>query len=63
MVDGPVLAPVCPLCGELPQLVISPVQAFCGNDACKALMWDMTQDPVLQVRDMQPVRLLRDDLG
>jgi hypothetical protein len=37
------LSPDCPFCGEPPQLVVNPVQAFCGNDDCSTFCWDMTQ--------------------
>jgi len=30
----------CPLCGELPALVIGATQVFCGNNDCRLLMWD-----------------------
>jgi hypothetical protein len=40
--DGLVRSVRCPGCGRLPGMVVSPVQAFCGNDDCTAFMWDMT---------------------
>lgn len=35
--------PDCPRCGQPPTLVVSPVQAFCGNDDCDTFCWDMTK--------------------
>lgn len=37
-----ILCPTCPLCGELPNLVFSPIQVFCGNPECSAASWNMT---------------------
>lgn len=34
----------CPECGQPPRFVIAGGgQAFCGNDACRILMWDPAQ--------------------
>lgn len=38
-----ILEPDCPRCGRPPTLVVSPVQAFCGNEDCDAFCWDMTR--------------------
>jgi hypothetical protein len=35
----------CPGCAQLPRLVLSVWQAFCGNDGCQVLRWDMTRTP------------------
>lgn len=33
--------PDCPLCGDPPFMVLAgDVQAFCGNEACKAWTWN-----------------------
>jgi len=33
--------PVCPLCGEPPTIILAgAVQAFCGNDSCRAMCWN-----------------------
>lgn len=39
----------CPICGQLPDLVIGPTQAFCGNDDCRALMFDPSMDGAEQI--------------
>jgi hypothetical protein len=33
----------CPECGELAALVIHPDMAFCGNESCRILKWDMAK--------------------
>lgn len=30
----------CPVCGELPRVLVSSSQAMCGNDECRVLMWN-----------------------
>lgn len=41
-----VRAPRCPGCDQLPAMVLGEgTQAFCGNDDCRVLCWDMTDDP------------------
>jgi hypothetical protein len=42
-VSGIVLGIRCPGCGALPLMVISGHQAFCGDNDCKAIQFDMTQ--------------------
>ena len=38
-----VLTPRCPLCGQLPYMVMGDgTQAFCGNDDCTLICWDST---------------------
>lgn len=32
--------PDCPLCGDPPLVLVGGVQAFCGNEACKAWTWN-----------------------
>lgn len=45
--------PACPLCGHPAALRISVQQAFCGNEECRALMWDPTSpDPRANPRDV-----------
>jgi hypothetical protein len=39
---SPLLCARCPLCDHEPRLVVSPEQAFCGNDDCTAFCWNMT---------------------
>lgn len=39
----------CPMCGNLPDLVLGPTQAFCGNDGCRVLQFDPSMDPAEQV--------------
>lgn len=34
--------PDCPGCGQPPKLVISPLQAFCGNEECGTVCWNQT---------------------
>jgi hypothetical protein len=41
----PVATPTCPRCGSAPQLALSAIQAFCGNDACTVLMWNPSVSP------------------
>lgn len=38
-----ILSPTCPVCQEPPSFVISPEQAFCDNDDCNAITWNMTK--------------------
>ncbi len=38
-------SPDCPLCGHPPMFVVGGRQAFCGNDDCRALGWDMDATP------------------
>lgn len=39
-------APRCPGCDEPPMMAMDGGhQAFCGNDHCQVLTWDMTDDP------------------
>jgi hypothetical protein len=41
----------CPLCGRLPVVILGfSGQAFCGNDECSILMWDVhaTEDENLE---------------
>jgi hypothetical protein len=47
----PVLTIRCPVCGQLPDMVINPSQAFCGNDDCRALQWDPLQDAATQLAE------------
>jgi hypothetical protein len=36
--------PVCPLCGHDPAIVLAgAVQAFCGNDECRAMSWNPSE--------------------
>lgn len=49
--------PDCPLCGHPPQLVVGSAQAFCGNDECRALLWDPTSTPAENRADMGEVDL------
>ena len=43
---GPLaVAPVCPGCAQRPAMVMSPRQAFCGNDVCQVFSWDLMEDP------------------
>lgn len=32
--------PDCPMCGNAPHLIISPIQAACGTNGCPALLWN-----------------------
>lgn len=32
----------CPLCDGAPRFIMSIKQAFCGNDDCRAVSWNMT---------------------
>lgn len=57
------VTPNCPVCDQPPKLVISPTQAFCSNDDCRALMWDPQQPADVQLANEQQVTLIRDDLG
>lgn len=38
-----ILCPRCPLCDQRSTMIISAVQVFCTNDACRAMCWDATQ--------------------
>jgi hypothetical protein len=38
-----ILTPRCPLCGELPELIVGISQAFCGNEDCTLFMWTPTK--------------------
>lgn len=44
MADTPekILQDDCPKCGQPPRMVMSPQQAFCGNENCDVFNWDMT---------------------
>lgn len=35
-------SPYCPGCGRRPTLIVSPVQAFCGEEDCLVFSWDLT---------------------
>lgn len=48
---------VCPLCGEPPVMAISVQQAFCGNDDCSALSWDMTKTLDENILNANAVRM------
>lgn len=54
ILDGvPILCERCPLCDKTPVMTVGPTQAFCGNDDCPALSWDMTRtrdDLILNAR-------------
>lgn len=39
----------CPSCGQLPDLVVNPGQAFCGNDTCEALQYAPDTDAFEQL--------------
>lgn len=53
----------CPVCGQEAQLVISAQQAFCGNNDCRALMWDPSQPAGPQLANPTEIpSLLRTDL-
>jgi hypothetical protein len=45
MTETPVLlCPVCPLCGQVPAMILAgAVQAFCGNDECRAMSWNPSE--------------------
>lgn len=44
ILDGvPIRCERCPVCGSMPQITVGPTQAFCGNNDCDALSWDMTK--------------------
>ena len=44
--QGPFKAPVCPGCAQSPDLVLADGhQAFCGNEKCLVLTWNMFDDP------------------
>lgn len=43
-VTRPVQAPRCPGCDAFPIMLID-AQAFCGNDECRALLWNIYSDP------------------
>lgn len=53
-----VLCPRCPMCDQPPGLVVSPLQAFCGNDDCAAFCWNMTWT---RAKNMTEVNVI--DLG
>jgi hypothetical protein len=40
-----VKSPVCPMCGNASELVMSIAQAFCENNACPVFCWDMRVTP------------------
>jgi hypothetical protein len=44
--------PDCPRCGHPPGLVVSPVQAFCFNEDCDTLCWNMTKTRTENVANM-----------
>lgn len=48
----------CPACGDLPDGVVSPTQAICGNPDCNALFFDPTQEPAAQLADAHEIRLV-----
>lgn len=52
-------SPDCPLCGHPPALMASSTQACCGNDDCRALMWDQTKTPAANLADETHVDLVR----
>lgn len=54
-------APDCPLCGHPPMFVVGGSQAFCGNDNCRCLNWDMSKTPAENMADVGEVDL--GDLG
>lgn len=59
--DRPALSPVCPVCGHPPFLVLNDEQAFCGNDECRALMWNPSRTAAQNLAGEREVRLTRDD--
>lgn len=52
-----ILTPDCPVCGEPPALVVSEVQAACGNDHCRALFWNPRREAAEQLADEHKVDL------
>jgi hypothetical protein len=50
--------PDCPVCGHPPAFVLDGgQQAFCGNDACVALMWNPSKSRADNVRDAGTIDL------
>lgn len=55
---GPLLCPDCPVCGHPPAFVlVGAVQAFCGNGACAALMWNPSKTQADNLRDAGTIDL------
>lgn len=52
--------PSCPVCGQPPRLLLHPEQAFCGNDDCRALMWNPSLTAEQNLAEETPVQLTRD---
>lgn len=42
-------------------MVVSEIQAFCGNDDCRAVMWNPQDTATAFWATAQPVKLIRDD--
>ena len=49
---GEMKQPTCPLCGSWPEVFL-PVQAFCSNDDCEALLWDTSVSAAANLADIQ----------
>lgn len=52
------LTPYCPLCSQAPVLVLGAgTQAFCGNDDCDVVCWDMTASLHTNLTDVRHVQI------
>lgn len=49
-VSGAIRCPLCPLCGAPPALVVGDSQAFCGNDQCRAMNWELLKTAAENLR-------------
>lgn len=52
-----VKCPDCPVCGHPPMLRVGESQAFCGNDDCTTLSWEMSRTPAENLADATEVDL------
>ncbi len=48
---------LCPLCGELPGLILSLEQVFCDNEQCSVISWNMTKTLDENLTNTNMVRL------
>ncbi len=55
-----VTSPRCPGCDQEPLITFGGTQAFCGNDDCRVVSWDRSDDPAqfkakAQLIDLSPL--------
>lgn len=56
-----VCCPRCPVCGQLPGLVLSVRQVFCDNDQCQTFCWDPSRTPEQNRAEVHHVDLYGQD--